>query len=43
LRDLGFGAIMNAELIDVRYVLLADSPLAPDPGARTFLRTGNNT
>jgi len=41
LRDFGFGVILNEEQIDVRHVLLADSPFAPAPGACTPLQAKN--
>jgi hypothetical protein len=41
LRHLEFGVILNTEQIDVRDLLLADSALAPSPGARASLQTGN--
>ena len=41
LLDSEFGAILSGEQTDVRHVLLADSPVAPIPGARTSLQTGN--
>jgi hypothetical protein len=43
LRDSWFGVILSAEQIDVRRVLLADSPFAPSLGARTSLQTENKT
>jgi hypothetical protein len=39
LRDLQFGVILSVEQIDVRRFLLADSPVAPAPGARIRLQT----
>jgi hypothetical protein len=42
LQELDIGAILGTEQIDVRHLLLADSPLAPFPGARTRLQTEFN-
>jgi hypothetical protein len=43
LQEFDIGGILSAEQIDVRRVLLADSPFAPGLGARTPLQTSNNT
>jgi hypothetical protein len=42
LQEFDIGVILNAEQIDVRHVLLADSPFAPALGARTPLQTEFN-
>ena len=42
LQELGIGVILYPEQIDVRHVLLADSPFAPALGARTSLQTEND-
>jgi hypothetical protein len=39
LQEFDIGVILKAEQIDVRHVLLADSPFAPALGARTPLET----
>src|SRR6266571_2343993 len=41
LQEFEIGVILNRRQIDVRHLLLADSPFAPYLGARTFLQTGN--
>src|SRR6266581_4297856 len=41
LQEFEIGVILNPRQIDVRHLLLADSPLAPYLGARTSLQTGN--
>jgi hypothetical protein len=42
LRKFDIGVILIFEQIDVRHVLLADSPFAPALGARTSLQTEND-
>src|SRR6267143_9861 len=41
LQELEIGVILIVEQIDVRRVLLADSPVAPSTGARTSLQIEN--
>ncbi len=41
LQEFEIGVILNPRQIDVRHLLLADSPFAPYLGARTSLQTGN--